>query len=139
MKEQLITFETAKLAKEKEFFDKSNNGEIRLSQDNFYNENGVKFKFNDIFLGDKIGDLTKCYNAPTQSLLQKWLREKHNIHINIMFPINEDDYINTPLFKIQILEKIPQSLLKRYTTGSDFSTYEEALEKGLTEALKLIP
>jgi hypothetical protein len=115
MKEQLITFETAELAKEKGFdissrsdgvgMDVFKNG--RLTHTIFYDKNHIY--------------------APTQSLLQKWLREKHNIHICVKFfgqshqytlEVSEDYYSPTRYIGIE--------------------TYEEALEKGLYESLLLI-
>ncbi len=59
--------------------------------------------------------------------LQKWLREKHNIIISVMFELNTYEiYIDNG-----------------YDVGSFglnkvWKTYEEALEAGLFEALKLI-
>lgn len=64
----------------------------------------------------------------TQSLLQRWLREEHNIHINCMFSNRED--INGYFYGI--IESKESEDCKVY------ETYEEALEVGLQEALKLI-
>ena len=60
------------------------------------------------------------YSAPTQSELQKWLRDKHNILVLI-------DRGDKPYITFQ-----------HNRSKEDFDTYEEALEKGLQEALKLI-
>lgn len=111
MKEQLITFETAKLAKEKGF---------RL-----------------------LVDFESSY--PTQSLLQKWLREKHNIDV----VISPERYSNGVNYLVQAqkwdLNADPEVNLNFVIKGScwyndnhEYPTYEEALEKGLQEALKLI-
>jgi len=62
MEESTVSFETAKLDKEKGF----NQGRFNYPK---YDEEG-----NVHFIG-----FNKGYSAPTQSLLQKWLREKHNI------------------------------------------------------------
>ena len=66
-------------------------------------------------------------SAPTQSLLQKWLREKHNL---IVIP-NYGDLSNKFSYDI---------IYKGDYCGGDFlyKTYEEALEIGLLEALKSI-
>ena len=93
MKEQLITFETAKLAKEK------------------------GFEFHHAWI--------------TQSLLQKWLREQHNLEVISM---HADDFVWWKV-KVRRLSKVGAELIK---TEMEFNTYEEALEKGLQEALKLI-
>ena len=96
MEEQYITFETAKLAKEK----------------------GCK---------NSLG-LTPLAFDCTQASLQKWLREVHNIHIQIIFlPIN-----NRFIFAIYKYGKEDiESVL-------EYETYEFALEEALQEALKLI-
>ena len=110
MKEQLISFETAKLAKEKGF---------KKLCDFSYDEDGIL-----------TGNCEQSYNyvAPTQSLLQKWLREKHDIHITIT-SISQESW----QYHIQ---KPKDKLGDNYE--EDFENYEEALEVGLQEALKLI-
>jgi hypothetical protein len=65
--EQLISFETAKLAKSKGFND---NGIVWL----FYEESGRMFNY----LEDS-GE--KDYVCCTQELLRKWLREKHHLNV----------------------------------------------------------
>lgn len=89
MEDQLISFETAKLAKEKGFeeycFSYYNlKGEIKHN----YSENGsstdVDFRVDLEDLLDNFNrGIPNTYSAPTQSLLQKWLREVHKIHIEI--------------------------------------------------------
>jgi hypothetical protein len=85
MKETLISFETAKLAKEKEF-----DAEIL----NSYTNNGILLDIDwdyPIHITNKqIKESTNsCYNyykgviAPTQSLLQRFIRENRGIHIEI--------------------------------------------------------
>ncbi len=136
MKETLIEFETAKIAKEKGF-SKTKRG-IDTSLSNYvYN-----------FKGDIIRELSShtTWNgkvvAPTQSLLQKWLREEHKIFVN---PI--------PNFKTKVGQhhlgivymrsknEVHSELLKNddlYKSKKLFDTYEQALEQGLINALKLI-
>lgn len=60
-------------------------------------------------------------------LLQKWIRDTHNIHISIN-SLGQCNYHLLVGFVGNILTK-----------GNNYSTYEEALEKGLQEALNLIP
>lgn len=69
-------------------------------------------------------------DAPTQSLLQKWLREKHSIHINI----------GTIAFNKGI-NKMPNygyCISSTKNHNKKITNYEEALEEGLYEALKFI-
>jgi hypothetical protein len=112
MKEKIITFETAKLAKEKGF--------------NEICEYGYFDRDDEIILD--ISDHNNSDNldisAPTQALLQKWLREVHNINVYCQ-PV---DYENTDKWFNNIASHNPPF------TG----TYEEALEVGLQEALTLI-
>ena len=78
------------------------------------------------------------------SIIQKWLRDVFNIHVNpipnfktkigeyhlgIVF-INDEGKIDTILIKDNTDDK--------FSKLSYFDTHEEALEKGLFEALKLI-
>lgn len=65
-------------------------------------------------------------SAPTQSLLQKWLREEHDIIVTI------DVYQNT--FGGVIKCNLKRSIFAIETTD----TWEEALENGLTKGLNLI-
>jgi len=119
MKEQLITFETAKLAKEKQFEE---------SVSNAYTKEGNLWKGND----------KRVYLAPTQSLLQKWLREVHNIHVNPQ-PYHESaDHTNdiTGYYMGDIEHGARGKVL--WIGDDNYSTYEEALEAGLLKALKEI-
>ena len=67
-------------------------------------------------------------HAPTQSLLQKWLREVHEISIKI-----DDFYTNSRVrFDYNVCELGSQE----DNPVGIFETYEEALEIGLYQALK---
>jgi len=113
MKEQLITFETGTIAKEKGF----------QSYTSFYYSEGMEIK------GTKMGmhgnpNAYGGISAPTQSLLQKWLREEHDLFISVdKYEDKADSYF------------ISTNCIGIY---GEFKTYEEALEKGLVTALKLI-
>jgi hypothetical protein len=93
IKPAYATYEQAKWLKEKGFLDKNIYGEIRLSQSNFYDPNGILHHIRDAF-GEKSFDLKDCYNAPEQWQVVEWLRVNHGI---IVFPLpdNEDDFIKT--------------------------------------------
>ena len=119
MKEQLISFETAKLASKKGFY---------WWTEKRYNRNGL---FNE--------SKSWSISAPTQSLLQKWLREEHGFSFEIQTKYNKPSQISSDFWRLSI--KDMNRLFKNcnpnraYITGK---TYEEVLEKGLQEALKLI-
>lgn len=118
MQEQLVTFETAKLAKEKGF---------DLKTQSYYGRCFPETEF-EIFCDnlDVFGGDFSCY-APTQSLLQKWLREKHSIDIIITSKVLGYGYL--------LYKRYPP---KNITNHSIFETYEQALEAALLEALEII-
>ena len=108
MEDTLITFETAKLAKEK----------------------GFEFKVVwEYILGFKNNHERDKY-LPTQSLLQKWLREKHNIIVLVDYE-GIDGYYYKYYYYINEVKKYNAS-------DKNYITFEEAYEIGLQEALKLI-
>ena len=127
MKEQLITFETAKLANEKRFgLDKY------LSIDD-ENPKNLSSNFNP-------REYQPWYFDLTQSLLQKWLREVHNINIFMSFKPNIKKWDFIP-YSMDMNAKEYIKYNSEYTKIHNerrFDTYEEALEVGLQEALKLI-
>ena len=129
MEEQLISIETAILAKEKGF------DEITRY---YFNEYGMS----------KDSSSTSLYwysddgfcRRPTQSLLQKWLRDKHNIDIQILR--NKPGYNE---YKVEIYKTNNTNEYIYFTIKEKdgiyikwFKTYEAALEKGLYQALTLI-
>lgn len=136
MKEQLIEFETAKLAKEKGFNWMTKDG-YRIDLDG----EGELWEGWDLWLSDHYHfRLEKLQNvaAPTQSLLLKWLREVHKIYIEIS--VQEAEVVATWYWKIFTHRDVGKGLIwiKADSNGIKTSTYEEALEKGLQKALKLI-
>lgn len=129
MEDTRITFETAKLAKEKGFPQEPNRRKVPYY--NYKGEfNGDVTDFLRKYLREEDTSDVESVSAPTQSLLAKWLREEHNIDINIIAKHKDlgkfyGGFIDTN-------NKINESI------GSNYKTYEEALEIGLQEALKLI-
>ena len=101
MTEQRVTLDTAKLAKEKGFdIDSCRCG-----------------GFPDCICTDK---------SPTQSLLQKWLREEKAIHIEI--------YCNASGWG-WILTKLNGTSIKQLSDYKFLPDFDSALEIGLQEAL----
>ena len=130
MTDQLISFETAKLAKEKGF------GGKELTTDYSYQSDKhilcrIPENNKSVFNGDPMNP-GNGYSAPTQSLLQKWLRETYFIHIVIQVfysTIGKEWTFSVDIFyEGEKVIKLPCE-----------DTYEEALEIGEQEALKLIP
>lgn len=117
MQEELITFETAKLAKVKG---------LDIYTDG-YDADGNIIPFRQI--ASRIEDVK--YPAVNQALLQKWLREVHDIHVWLL-PAEIDK-----TYRAYVATGIKLDLVSSENTPSFFK-YEDALEEGLSIALKLI-
>lgn len=142
MKEQLISFETAKLAKEKGFNEYVNS---------VLAESTPKCELYNFKIIDTDGEIVPCcnssltefvntqnerfYSAPTQSLLQKWLREKHKLYLTI----NVATYMEEGKYSAELSGYGKKHFMSPLIDGfTIYKTYEEALEEGLIEALNLI-
>ena len=139
MEEQLIIFETAKLAKEKGFKEWCTTAYINRSYLCEYHIADIYYKYTckeDFpLVKDCVSFLVPrsepWFKAPTQSLLQKWLREVHDIHIVVYIFKPEDK--NKYCCDI-VSDKFEENL----EDDQNFDTYEEALEQALYQALELI-
>lgn len=122
MIEELVTLETAKMLKEKGFNKFCSFAYI----DEYCNLMSVHTTNSLI---DKMG---LGYSAPTKSFAQKWLRQEKNLHIEISYM-----YGNYWIYDILT---IPEHDLVGLSDRPiiHYGTYEEALEAGIQEALKLI-
>ena len=127
MTEKLVEFEVAKLANEKGFTTKG----IMLMG---YTSKFYHPRTKSLLSYGRTGKskLSTLYYAPTQTLLQRWLRDKHKLHIEILLT----DEIPYTQFYIKIME-----IGKYFTLSHDGiynESYEEVLELGLISALKLV-
>ena len=111
MQEEKVSFQVAKLAKEKGF---------ESNERPAYNIEGI---LQNTFNGEDT-----YYPAPTESLLQRWLREVHNIHITV-YSLDKKYWCNFRNIKDE------DTVL---FISENYQTYEKVLEIGLFEALKLI-
>lgn len=137
MQEKLIEFKTAKLAKEKGF----KNGSI-----SYYAGNSKLITFNTnlypnaLYTNNTAQKFT--YEATTQSLLQRWIREVHKISVEVALDFMEDKYGDTLYYHCNILHSIDSHKTVKWLgaecTYENYNTWEEALEAGLMEGLKLI-
>ena len=137
MKEQLIDFETAKLAKEKGFDIRCKDAYCDFEEQILYDyhhgdEELIEKRYNLLVSSDYDRGKTINYYVPTQSLLQKWLREKHGIDIMVKTWTGDIKGEKTYASDVYLFGTIIYIKLERV------KTYEEALEKGLFEAIKLI-
>lgn len=162
MKEQLISFETAKLAKEKGFnifnIDINLKNNIIINDNDIYidsknidgkyylyiNEdncvyslevgqfNSVIGSFNSFAKEYILKETNDYFHAPTQSLLQKWLRDIHDVNVCVE--------LGSYSTKNKVIKEYKSVVFSWEYDEKYFNcfTYEEALEKGLQEALKLI-
>ena len=113
MREQVIEIETKRLAREKGF---------ELSQRVIISSPHPK-ESNGSFTDDR---------GITQSLLQKWLREEHHLIVIVAY---QYEYDSTP-YSYWIYKERESLPINQWI--NDLKTYEEALEIGLQQALKLI-
>lgn len=164
MKEQIIEYKTAFLAREKGFDIHCDYRYVENEAKGQHNKDLINWKdyrveecidYNRDYAYKAVENLSDTYNeifknndkdyylsAPTQSLLQKWLREKHNIHIEVTPWLQEDGsnegygFIIYKTWKERI--ECELKLLKSNNQIQLKQTYEQALEKSLYESLKLI-
>ena len=119
----LVTYKTAKLAQDKGFI---GNADVGLYDDKeMYHPRMAHW-----LVGNK-----NLIDAPTQSSLQKWLREVHNIFLTITIPYEEYGRYSAEVWGNNLDDGIKILMIDGMTV---FKTYEEALDEGLIEALKLI-
>lgn len=132
MKDQLISLETAKLAKEKGF---------DIEVNNHYSD------FNQIDIEHLMDDCKNSelepfeYSAPTQSLLQKWLREEHNLHPYVT-PYGDGKAWRVPNIRHNNEdwnEVNKPYQYKQRQFPDKFKTYEQALEFAIETMLNLLP
>ena len=129
MEDTRVTFETAKLAKEKGFYQEPNRRKVPYY--NYKGEfNGDVTDFLRKYLREEDTSEVESVSAPTQSLLAKWLREEYNIIVLVDYEGIDGYYYKFYSYK---------EGNKNYdASDKNYNTYEEALEAGLQEALKLI-
>ena len=108
MEDTRVTFETAKLAKEK----------------------GFEFKVVWEYILGFENNYERDKYLPTQSLLAKWLREEHNIIVLVDYEGIDGYYYKFYSYK--------EGNKNYDASDKNYNTYEEAYEIGLQEALKLI-
>lgn len=115
-KEDYVSFEVAKLLKEKGF------NEPCFSQ---YTKTGSIWNCQ---APENFNESEGCYSRPSLYEAQKWIRDKQDFHIEIC---KQSDGWYLYIYDISIETYITEC------TNSN-SSYEEALNRGIKEALKLI-
>ena len=118
IEEQFVSFETAKMLKEAGF-----------NEPCCYNYDNV-----NRFRWFKIGESTPkgWVPCPTQALVAKWLRDVHHLNVYACFDDGERKWFfmreNTMI----------NDYTSVYCSIISYDSYEQALEAGLQESLKLI-
>ena len=116
MTERIILFETSKLAKKTGY------------PQGYSKHEGFHYNWQGDLYGWGLWDNTdNCYSAPTQSVLQKYLRD-NGIHIWVI-PILCDDKLS----HYEVFSNIVHCL----AIPNKFTSYEDALEEGIYKALFL--
>ena len=122
--EEICTYEVCKLAKEKGFdehppmyFHSGVKSNLREVGSNGANPNNIPY--------------SPHISCPTQTQLQRWLREEKNIHI-VVFPNLRNSYEYDWIVYIKGVE----CWLPTYSALNEFPTYELALEDSLKYALE---
>jgi len=141
MKEETITLKTAKLAKEKGFDVACDNAYFETIEHTVDDPRSGTGEFTFSYQPPRIlqnryngGDTytKKVCEAPTQSLVQKWLREVHNLHVTTVS--SRDGTWGYWIYTLKNYGEITSPSLE----DEVFSSYENAIEGGLREALKII-
>ena len=119
LKEDYVSFETAKLLKEKGF-------DRRYPLFPCYREDNGKF----IDIPTTLDTINYCFiPAPTLQMAMKWLREKYNIHI-------EPRYFPTPNIYRYVIIHSPVTIENIDSHPQYFNTYEEACEAAIKYCLE---
>lgn len=125
MIEEFVTLETAKMLKEKGF---NMYCSFTFREDGNYYCSPTSYIANSSLPANN-------YSCPRLYIAQKWLRETKNLHISIIRNACGYSY---DICKADNGTHIVEGVFKGPNDGGQWDTYEEALEAGIFEALKLI-
>lgn len=142
MEDEIVSFETAMLLKEKGFNEPcsyyyEDNELYKLA---YYHGDGTGFVRNNSPINDRLLCEDMQCTAPTQSLAQKWLRETRNIIFNANPNFNDGEIIYIVTVKVISNNKYIDFNVMMDTSNKAimFATYEDAIEEGLKYCLKTI-
>lgn len=126
IKEDYVSFETAKLLKEKGFDERCTHY--------YKNEKYLVDLGNSNIHSYANSDLVEEFVAPTLQMAMKWLRKEHNIHIQIWI-LEEKGY----WFDVEKILNAQYKHKSLYSTGLEdiyFESYEEACEAAIKYSLE---
>ena len=142
MEDEIVSFETAMLLKEKGFNEPCSYyyEDDELYKLAYYHGDGAGFVCNNSPINDRLLCEEMQCTAPTQSLAQKWLREIHNITFNANPHSNDGKIVYVVTIKVISNKKHVDFNVMIDTSNKAimFGTYEDAIEAGLKYCLKLI-
>ena len=125
VKEAYVSFEVAKLLKDKGFL---KGVALRITQNlSFYDNIGLTYNLNkwyDSLIQDKINFVV----APTHQMAMAWLREVHKVNIEIHYNRFGENYKYLIIYKPEVLDDI--------ISLGVFYYYEEAVEAALKYSLE---
>jgi len=126
----LIKYETAELAKEKGF-------PQNIPYDHYIVGEDKKFMTDYFYKSSLIDDYkNNLLGCPTQSELQKWLRDEKSLYIDIYTECTVNEILGFN-YKITSWYVLPQQYKRENISGFEL-TYEQALEQALINGLNLI-
>ena len=143
MEDEIVSFETAMLLKEKGF----NEPCSYYYEDNelyklyHYQGDGTGFSRNNSPINDRLSCEEMQCTAPTQSLAQKWLREDRECYMFVVPSLQEGNiiyYVHIIRYSNKIY--LGHNLILKDSNASTmtFTSYKDALEEGLINCLKSI-
>ena len=118
--EDYVSFETAKLLKEKGFYQDFYNSLIPVWH---YNGNKKVLSFTED--DGYPSEIQEWYSAPTLQMAMKWLREVHKLYMYTAFAGMEEVWFSRIYNKDKHLKDL-----------DDFNTYEEACEAAIKYCLE---
>lgn len=128
LQEEIVTYEVAKLAKEKGF-DVPTDRYYHIYDDVIEAQNSLEMTGNGCADFYNSLNRSRCA-APTQSLLQRWLREEKGVIIELKYSDITEDW--RPFWSWCIYNNLGFAL----EIGDNSSTYELTLEDALKYALE---
>ena len=130
MTEDYVSFETAKLLKEKGF------DEATIGYYNTISEIPEKIKFFDspISIYDSDG-LIGCIQAPTLQMAMKWLRKWHNLHCDVDYDFRLGWHIQITSLKEVVQDHDTEMKTYLPHKAVNYTTYEEAADAAIKYCL----
>lgn len=130
IKEDYVSFETAKLLKEKGFDVKGVKVWYDGSGEMYYDRREIKYQI-------KIENHEKFFQCPTLQMAMKWLREVHKINIEVCLGFDADSelgFFYNPV--ISDLKNMGLGIETPEFDETEFTVYEEAAEAAILYCLK---